>query len=300
MDDRRLPRHRQLEIHDGRQRVVSDDDRIGGIPRDVAIARHDDGDRLAAVADRVHGDRTMFRRGERRADRHGRQELGDLRAGEDRFDAVHRLRGARVDGADTAVRDVAALERQVLHADEGDVVDVGAAALNETRVLAPLDALAHELRQHGRRGHGLPLVGGVLNGVDDVLVAGAAAEVAGDALADLALRRRRVVFEQRHGRHDHPRRAVAALEAVLLPEAFLQGMQLTVRREALDRRDRGAVGLDREDRAGLRAPAVDEDGAGAALTGVAPDVRAGQAQVLAEEVDEKHARVDVSLAQPCR
>ena len=58
----------------------------------------------------------------------------------------------------------------------------------------------------------------------------------------------------------------------------------------------GAVGLDREDRAGLRAPAVDEDGAGAALTGVAADVRAGQTQVFAEEVDEEHARVDVSLA----
>ena len=158
MDDRRLPRHRQLEIHDRRQRVVGDDDRVGGVPRDVAIARHDDGDRLAAVADRVHGDRAMVGRRERRADRHGRQELRDLRAGEDRFDAFHRLRGTRVDGADTAVRDVAALERQVLHADERDVVDVGAAALNETRILAPLDALAHELRQHGSRRHGLPLV----------------------------------------------------------------------------------------------------------------------------------------------
>ena len=91
------------------------------------------------------------------------------------------------------MRDVAALERQVLHAGDLDVVDVGAAALNEARILAALDALADELRQHGRRGHGLPLVRGVLDGVDDVLVAGAAAEVAGDALADLSLGRLRVV-----------------------------------------------------------------------------------------------------------
>ena len=91
------------------------------------------------------------------------------------------------------MRDVAALEREVLHADELDVVDVGAAALDEARVLAALDALADELRQNGRCGHGLPLARGVLNGVDDVLVAGAAAEVAGDALADLALGRLRVV-----------------------------------------------------------------------------------------------------------
>ena len=61
-----------------------------------------------------------------------------------------------------------------------------------------------------------------------------------------------------------------------------------------------AVGLDREDRAGLRAAAVDEDGAGAALARVAADVRAGEAQVLAQEVDEQQARVDVRLARPCR
>ena len=86
------------------------------------------------------------------------------------------------------------LNDQVLHADERDVVDIGAAALNETRILAALDALAHELRQDGSRGHRLTSCRGVLNGVDDVLVAGAAAEVAGDALADLPLRRRRVVL----------------------------------------------------------------------------------------------------------
>ena len=74
-------------------------------------------------------------------------------------------------------------------------------------------------------------------------------------------------------------------------------MQLAVRGEPLDGRDLGAVGLDREDRAGFRAPAVHEDGAGAALTGVAPDVRAGQAQLLAQEVDQEHAGVDVSLAR---
>ena len=62
----------------------------------------------------------------------------------------------------------------------------------------------------------------------------------------------------------------------------------------------GAIGLDREHRARLRAPAVDEDGAGAALAGVAADVRAGQAQLFAEEVDEEHARLDVGLARPCR
>src|SRR4051794_38498281 len=93
----------------------------------------------------------------------------------------------------------------------------------------------------------LPLVRGVLNCVDDVLVAGAAAEVPGEAFADLPFRGLRVVLQQRDGRHDHARRTVTALQAVFFPEALLQRMQVAVRREPLDRRDGGSVGLNRED-----------------------------------------------------
>ena len=76
-------------------------------------------------------------------------------AGEDRLHSVHRLRAAGIDGPDSAVRDVAALEREVPHAGDLHVVDVGAAPLDQARVLAPLDALADELRKNGRCGHGL-------------------------------------------------------------------------------------------------------------------------------------------------
>src|SRR5688572_21679796 len=125
----------------------------------------------------------------------------------------------------------------------------------------------------------LPLLCGVLNRVDDVLITRAAAQIAGDTFADLALRRRRVVVQQRHCRHDHSRRAEAALKPVLLPEALLQGMQLTLRGKPLDRGDRGAIGLDGEHRARLHAAAIDEHGARAALAGVAADVGAREAQL---------------------
>ena len=65
--------------------------------------------------------------------------------------------------------------------------------------------------------------------------------------------------------------------------------------EALDGRDLGAVGLDGEHRARLDRPAVDVDGAGAALAGVAADVGAGQVEVLAERLDEEPSRLDVEL-----
>ena len=57
----------------------------------------------------------------------------------------------------------------------------------------------------------------------------------------------------------------------------------------------GAVGLDREHRARLDRPAVDVDGAGAALAGVAADVRAGQVEVLTQGLDEEPSRLDVEL-----
>ena len=45
----------------------------------------------------------------------------------------------------------------------------------------------------------------------------------------------------------------------------------------------------------LIGPPVDVDGAGAALAGVAADVRAGQVEVLAEGLDEEPSRLDVEL-----
>ena len=153
---RRLTAQRLLGIDHRRQRLVVDRNGVCRVARHIAVTRHDDGDGVADVAHHVRGDRAMLRRGKRRRDRHRAEELGELRAGEHRLDAVERLRGARVDGQDAAVRDVAASERQVLQAGDLDVVDVGAAALDEPWILAPPHALADELGQDCRRCHGLP------------------------------------------------------------------------------------------------------------------------------------------------
>src|SRR5688500_10455546 len=71
--------------------------------------------------------------------------------------------------------------------------------------------------------------------LDDVHVAGAAADVALDCRPRLLLGRLRVLLEQRRRAHQHPRRAVAALERVMGRERLLQLAQLAVRRrEPLD------------------------------------------------------------------
>src|SRR4029079_11797860 len=64
--------------------------------------------------------------------------------------------------------------------------------------------------------------GGGEYGVDDRLVAGAAADVARDCLDDFGAGRRRIAIEQRLRRHQHAGRAVAALGRKLLHERLLQ------------------------------------------------------------------------------
>ena len=57
--------------------------------------------------------------------------------------------------------------------------------------------------------------------------------------------------------------------------------------------DVGAFALHGERGAGLHRLAVEMDDAGAALRGVAADMRAGEPQVLAQELDQERAGIDI-------
>src|ERR1700730_10823043 len=70
--------------------------------------------------------------------------------------------------------------------------------------------------------------GSVLHRLYDVLVTGATAEVPGKGAANLGFLRIFVSLQQVNSRQDHSRRAIAALQAVFFPEAFLHGMYSAV------------------------------------------------------------------------
>src|SRR2546427_11631526 len=148
----------------------------------------------------------------------------------------------------------------------------------------PFRGLAHDARR-------------VVDRLHDVHVTGAAAEIPRDRLADLQLRRLLVLLEQGDGGHHHSGSAEAALQPVLLVEAFLDRMELPVLLEPLDGRDRPLIGLHGEHRARLHRAAVEEHRAGAAVGGIAADVRAGHPEVLAEEMDKERARLDVDVVR---
>src|SRR5207247_8112489 len=124
---------------------------------------------------------------------------------------------------------------------------------------------------------------------DDVLIAGAAAEIAFDAVADLGVGGRRVALQQLFRSHDHAGRAEAALQAMLIPESLLHVVQMAIGGEALDGEEAAAVGLHGEHGAGFDGLAVHLDGAGAADGSLAADMGAGESDHLPKVVDEKQA-----------
>src|SRR5712691_1366690 len=146
--------------------------------------------------------------------------------------------------------------------------------------------------------HLLPLqpLRGVERGVHDALVAGAAAQIARDGDAHLLLGRIGIVAQELEQSREHAGRAEAALQAVIVAERLLQRMQLLVaRRDALDGEDVVAVRLHREHQAGARRIAVEQDGAGAAHAVLAAEMGAGQAEIVADEIRQRDADLDLLL-----
>src|SRR5215203_6421606 len=124
-----------------------------------------------------------------------------------------------------------------------------------------------------------------LDGLHDVLVAGATAQVPFQALSYLLLRRIGILLQQADGGHDHARRAVAALQAVRLVEGLLHRMPHAVLRNAPDGGDLVPVSLHRQYRARLDRLPVDVDRAGPATGRVASRMHAPYPEVLPEMME---------------
>ena len=160
---------------------------------------------------------------------------------------------------------------------------IGSAAFAHGRLpltpLAPHPSLPR-LRRRGKRAHHLCRGGDRL---DDVYIAGAAAQHRGDAFADLVLGRGRVCREKIECSDQHAGGAEATLQCVMLVKCLLQRVQLLALGKTLDGQQLGAVGLHGEHQAGARGLAVEQDRAGAADPVFAADMSAGQPEIFAQK-----------------
>src|SRR5262249_35173951 len=129
-----------------------------------------------------------------------------------------------------------------------------------------------------------------LHGLEDLDGAGAAAEVAGESLLDLATRRLRVLIEEGARRQQEPGRAVAALRRAESREGFLERMQARGPGHPLDGLDRPALALEAQDEAREDRLSVDQHGARAALAELAAVLGARQVHVLAQDLEQRLVR----------
>jgi hypothetical protein len=128
---------------------------------------------------------------------------------------------------------------------------------------------------------------GELDGVDDLDVAGAPAQVPGECLGDLGARRRGVLLEQVASLHDDARRAEPALRRARRGKRERERLSLVVV-EALEREDRFAGELGR--RLGARDARVavhDHRAAAAVALGLATVLRREKAEMLPEDVEQR-------------
>jgi hypothetical protein len=126
------------------------------------------------------------------------------------------------------------------------------------------------------------------------VIARAATKVALDAVADLLLTGVVVLPEERNRTHDHARSAESTLEAMALPEAFLDGIEFISVRDPLNGLHRSTVCLDREHGARLDGSTVDDDRACAAVAGVTTNMCSCESKVLAQIVNKKRSRFNVT------
>src|SRR5690606_3762649 len=136
---------------------------------------------------------------------------------------------------------------------------------------------------------------------DDGLIAGAAAQVAGQRVGDLLPARVGVVVEQRLGDHDHAGGAVAALDGVLLEEGLLQRVQLISGVQPFEGEHLAARHVFDRQQAGEERLAVNQNGAAPTAALLAARLRRRIAELVAQQGlqrDERlHHHVDVTAIQ---
>ena len=138
---------------------------------------------------------------------------------------------------------------------------------------------------------------GRFDGFENLLIAGAPAQIARQRGFDLIACRPWVLVQQRLGGDQESGRAVSALGGAQISERFLQRVQAAVAGKAFDRRDRTAVAVDAEHEAREHRLAVEQHGAGAAFAQLAAVLGAAQVQVFTQNLEQRLVRRERDLGR---
>src|SRR5487761_2644790 len=143
--------------------------------------------------------------------------------------------------------------------------------------------------------HAFHSLGASGDGFDNIVVTGATADVAFEFFTDRVLGQFVALAVDHIDRgHDHARRAITALQSMMLAEGRLHGMQFRTVGEAFNGGDMRAFAGDGQSGAAFDGLTIDVDNAGAALAGIATDMGSGQSQILAQKCNQQRVRLNVA------
>jgi hypothetical protein len=133
----------------------------------------------------------------------------------------------------------------------------------------------------------------LLDGVDDLVVAGASAGVASEVFAYRCSITVRICCGQLGNAHEETRRAESTLQSMTILEGLLDRMEwFVVVGQRLDRVDSASVDLDCERQARAGRLSVDVDRARTAIPVLASDVGARESEIMAKKVAQEDSGVD--------
>ena len=121
----------------------------------------------------------------------------------------------------------------------------------------------------------------------------AAAQIELELGPDLRIGRFGIPLQQGLGAHHHAGDAISALRRLLLDEGALDRRRRLDRPEAFQGGDLLAFQQDQRRDAGQYGFAVDDHGAGAALTEAAPELRSAQLKIVGEHIEQRRRRINV-------
>src|SRR3954451_17280779 len=133
---------------------------------------------------------------------------------------------------------------------------------------------------------------GELDRLADADISAAAADIAAHRIVDVRIGRMRFILQQCRRRHDLARLAISALRDLMLEPSLLDLRTDRCRTYRLNRCDLGVTNaVDRRD-AGTDGGAVEMHGAGATQRHAAAELRAGHAEHVAQNPQQRRVTID--------
>ena len=250
-DHARLGRAARLEFagrlvrpQQRRQFLELEHDPVGDILGKIRILGKHRGDRVAHIAHPAAGQDALavaIQSRDLAQAKVDRRNVGHIRGGPDRMHARRVASGRCIDRQKPGVGVGRAHHTHVQLAEKGDIGGKPALAEQQRPILEAGDRTADNLvpgvwhvdsgsRPLRSRPRSSPHLGrSGANRLDDVLVAGASAEIRRQDIEKLIVGDVRLALQHRRREHQEPRRAEAALQAVVLHEGALQRMQRVAR-----------------------------------------------------------------------